>query len=232
MNDLRVACVQFQHAPGDKRHNLSVMEQFVQQAAAQQVQILLFPECCISGYWHLRRLDQHQLMELAEPVPSGESTQLLRRWSAHHGLTIGAGLVELADDGRLYNSFVVTMPDGALACHRKLHCFISEHMSSGNQFTVFDTPHGCRAAVLICYDNNIIENVRACALAGAELLLSPHQTGGCRSGSPHAMGLIDRALWDQRLQNPDAIEAEFRGDKGRGWLLRWLPAAPMTMACF
>jgi predicted amidohydrolase len=32
--------------------------------------------------------------------------------------------------------------------------------------------------VLICYDNNIVENARANALLGAEVLLAPHQTGG------------------------------------------------------
>jgi predicted amidohydrolase len=224
MKDLRVASVQFQHAPGDKTYNLSVIERFVKQAAAQQVEIVLFPECCISGYWHLRRLDRGQLVELAESVPDGPSTEKLREWSRQYQLTLAAGLVEFGDDGCLYNSTVVAMPDGSFACHRKLHCFISEHLSSGNQFTVFDSPHDCRVAVLICYDNNIIENVRACALAGAELLLAPHQTGGCRSGSPHAMGLVDRALWEGRHADPQAIEAEFHGDKGRGWLLRWLPA--------
>jgi predicted amidohydrolase len=79
-------------------------------------------------------------------------------------------------------------------------------------------------AVLICYDNNIVENVRACALQGAEILLAPHQTGGCRSGSPFAMGVIPRHLWDQRETDPLPLEAELRGDKGRGWLLRWLPS--------
>ena len=42
--------------------------------------------------------------------------------------------------------------------------------------------------------------------------------------SPHAMGLIDPELWHARHQNPAAIEAEFRGPKGREWLLRWLPS--------
>ncbi len=139
-------------------------------------------------------------------------------------LTIGAGLVEVGQDGTLYNSYVVAMPDGRSVRHRKLHCFISPHMKSGDEFTVFDLPHGWRAAVLICYDNNIIENVRACALAGAELILAPHQTGGCNSGSPFAMGVVDRQLWDHRADDPESIEAEFRGDKGRGWLMRWLPA--------
>ena len=38
------------------------------------------------------------------------------------------------------------------------------------------------------------------------------------------MGLIDRRLWDNRLADPEAIEREFRSDKGRGWLMRWLPS--------
>src|SRR5207248_11624509 len=36
------------------------------------------------------------------------------------------------------------------------------------------------------------------------------------------MGLIDRKLWDNRHADPEPIEREFRGDKGRGWLMRWL----------
>jgi predicted amidohydrolase len=38
------------------------------------------------------------------------------------------------------------------------------------------------------------------------------------------MGVIDRRLWDERHANPEAIERELRGDKGRAWLLRWLPS--------
>ena len=116
------------------------------------------------------------------------------------------------------------MPDGRIACHRKLHCFINEFLSSGNQFTVFDLPNGMKAGILICYDNNIAENARCTALAGAEVLLAPHQTGGCDSRSPHAMKPIDPALWHHRKEDPAAIEAEFLGVKGREWLLRWLPA--------
>jgi predicted amidohydrolase len=164
------------------------------------------------------------LEALAEPAFAGPSSQALMTLSRRHGMTIGAGLVEKGDDGRLYNSYLVAMPDGRFARHRKLHVFVSEHLSPGNEFTVFDTPHGCRVGVLICYDNNIIENARMTALLGAEVLLAPHQTGGCASGSPHAMSRIDVPLWENRRQNPESLAAEFRGDKGRGWLMRWLPA--------
>ena len=224
MRNVRVAAVQFQHAPGDKLANLAKIGRFVQQAAQQRAEIIVFPECCISGYWHLRKLTREELTALAEPVPDGPAARQLAALSEQHGMTIGAGLVERDGDGRLFNSFFVAMPDGRWACHRKLHVFVSEFLTPGDQYTVFDTPHGCRVGVLICYDNNLVENARLTALAGAEILLAPHQTGGCRSGSPCAMGPIDLAVWQERDRDPEAVKAEFQGDKGRGWLMRWLPA--------
>jgi len=101
-------------------------------------------------------------------------------------MAIGAGLVEVAGDGRIYNTYVVVLPDGRVERHRKLHAFESQHVSSGEAFTVFDTPWGVRLGVLICWDNNLVENVRATALMGADILLAPHQTGGTASRSPVA----------------------------------------------
>ncbi len=224
MNQVRAAAVQFQHEPGKKQANLRRIRHFAREAAGLGVDLLAFPEMCITGYWHLRHLSRDSIAALAEPVPEGDSTQILLELSARHRLTLGAGLIERSADGGLFNAYVVAMPDGRIACHRKLHCFVSEYLRSGDRFTVFDAPQGCRVGVLICYDNNLIENVRATALAGAEVLLAPHQTGGCRSRSPGAMGLIDPRLWHQRKTDPAAIEAELHGPKGRGWLMRWLPA--------
>ncbi|WP_417744200.1 nitrilase family protein [Rosistilla oblonga] len=224
MKNFRVASVQFNHLPGDKAGNLAIMRRFVEAAAGQGAELVCFPECCVTGYWHLRKLSSQQLAELAEPIPDGPTTQTLLAWAAEHQITIGAGLIEVDAAGVLYNSYVVATPAGEVHCHRKLHCFISEFMESGDTYTLFDLPNGWRVAVLICYDNNILENARACALAGAEVILAPHQTGGCNSGSPQAMSVIDRAVWDARETDPEAIEAEITGDKGRGWLMRWLPS--------
>ncbi len=224
MKNIRVASVQFQHAPGDKRANLAKVEAFVERAAEKRVGLIAFPEMCVTGYWHVRNLAREEVEALAEPVPGGPSTERLLALSRRHDMTVGAGLIERAEDGSLYNSYVVAMPDGRAACHRKLHAFEGPHMKSGDSYTVFDTPQGCRVGVLICYDNNIIENARITALMGAEILLAPHQTGGCRSRSPRAMGAIDPALWERRREDPAAIAAEMRGPKGRGWLMRWLPS--------
>ncbi|MCO8121128.1 nitrilase family protein [Stieleria sp. TO1_6] len=224
MNPLTVAAIQFTHRPGDKAFNLQRVQQLVGQAAQRDVDLAVFPEMCLTGYWHVRNLCEQQVRELAEPIQGGAMTAALLDLAKQHQMTIGAGLIELADDGQLYNSYVVAMPDGQFAVHRKLHCFISPHLASGNQYTVFDIPQGARVGVLICYDNNIGENARMNALMGAEILLAPHQTGGCDSPSPGCMGKIDPELWHRRQEDPETIEAEFRGPKGREWLRRWLPA--------
>lgn len=179
---------------------------------------------CVTGYWHVRNLGRAALDRLAEPVPAGDSVQAVACLSTRHGIAVGAGLIERDEVGALYNAYFVAMPDGQVHWHRKLHAFENGCISSGDRYTVFDTPWGVRAAILICWDNNLVENVRACALLGADILVAPHQTGGCASRSPHAMGLIDHVLWKRRVDDPAAIEAEFRGPKGREWLMRWLPA--------
>src|SRR5687767_599174 len=224
MRDIRVATVQFQHEPGNKAYNLGRVRHFVTEAARSDVEIIAFPEMCLTGYWHVSKLSRESVEALAESVPDGPCTQELIQLSREHGMTIGAGLIERASDGRLYNAYVAAMPDGRWALHRKLHEFVSEFLANGDHYTVFDTPHGCCVGILTCYDNNIIENARATALLGAELLMAPHQTGGCNSVSPHGMKPIDPAIWAQREEDPAACEAEICGPKGRGWLMRWLPS--------
>ena len=224
MRDIRVATVQFQHAPGDKAYNLGRVRHFVTEAARANAEIIAFPEMCLTGYWHVRKLSRDEVEALAEPVPDGPSSRELLRLSRENDITIGAGLIERGDDGRLYNGYVVAMPNGQFALHRKLHEFVSEHLANGDRYTVFDTPHDCRVGVLTCYDNNIVENARATALAGAEILLAPHQTGGCNSVSPRAMKPVDPVIWARRHEDPVSIEKELRGFKGRGWLMRWLPS--------
>lgn len=224
MRDTKVAAVQFEHTAGNKQANFSKIRKFVESASRQSVQILAFPECCITGYWFLRKLSGAELHALAEPVPDGPSSQTLLALSREFGMTIGAGLIEVDSQGELHNTYVVAMPNGEWRLHRKIHAFEHDEVIPGSEFTVFDTPHGCRVGVLICYDVNINENVRIEALQGAEILLAPHQTGGVTSKNPHLMGRIDHAVWDNRANNPEAIEAELRGDKGRAWLMRWLPS--------
>ncbi len=221
---IRAAVVQLEHAAGDKRRNLDSIARYCATAAEAGAQIVVFPEMCITGYWHVHGLDRSGVEALAEPVPGGASSREVLGLAKRHNLIVGAGLIERDEAGHLYNAYAVCQPDGRVDVHRKLHTFLSEHMKSGDRYTVFDTTLGVRMGVLTCYDNNLVENVRITALRGATVLLAPHQTGGTASRSPHAMSRIDPALWHNRHADPAAIEAELVGPKGRGWLMRWLPA--------
>ncbi len=58
---IRAATVQFCHRADDKQYNLSVIENFIIQAHRENVQLLVFPEMCITGYWHVPNLTTETL---------------------------------------------------------------------------------------------------------------------------------------------------------------------------
>ena len=65
MKDIKVASVQFEHAPGDKQANLDKVRRFTAEAAEQGVELVVFPEMCVTGYWFLRDLSRDELLELS-----------------------------------------------------------------------------------------------------------------------------------------------------------------------
>jgi len=221
---IRAATAQFNHKPGDKEYNLRVIEVMCRKAASEGVRIIAFPEMCVTGYWHVRKLDYGQVEALSENALTGETARKLKALSLELNMIIGAGIIEKGEDGKLYNSYIVTQPDRETRFHRKLHCFISEHMASGEEYTIIETSLGVKIGVLICWDNNLIENGRCTALLGADILMAPHQTGGCVSRSLRVLGKIDLRLWEERESDPEALRREFQSVKGAGWLKRWLPA--------
>jgi predicted amidohydrolase len=122
----------------------------------------------------------------------------------------------------LYKAHVCVDKDGVVAKFRKLHPFINPHITPGDEYCVFEM-FGWKCGILICYDNNIIENVRATNLLGADVIFMPHVTMCTPSSRPGA-GFVDPELWENRETNPTSLRLEFDGAKGRGWLMKWLPA--------
>jgi predicted amidohydrolase len=112
--------------------------------------------------------------------------------------------------------------DGLVAKYRKLHPFINPHLLPGGRHVVSDL-HGRRCGILICSDNDVVENVRATALLGADVIFMPHVTTTTPSTRPGA-GFADPELWRRRDADPTSLRAEFDGLKGRAWLTKWLPA--------
>ena len=219
--NLSIATTQFQPKDGEKAYNLSVIETFTARAKQRGADAIAFHEMCITAYTFTKNLSEKEMHELAEPVPNGPSTKRLIEIAQTYDITLLAGLVE-EDEGKLYNTYICVDRDGLKAKFRKLHCFISPYLSPGDSYVTFDLK-GWTCGILICYDNNIIENVRATTLLGAEVIFAPHVTGCTPSAMP-GRGYVEDELWQNRHNDPVPLRLEFDGPKGRRWLLRWLPA--------
>jgi predicted amidohydrolase len=222
MENIKIATAQFEHKSADKSYNLDVIENLSSQAAAVGAQAIAFHECSITGYTFARNLSKEQMLDLSELIPSGPSIKRLQHIANKYNIIVLAGLFEKDSDNELHKAYVCVDKNGLVAKHRKLHPFINPHLNPGNAYTVFDIL-GWKCGILICYDSNIVENVRATALLGADILFMPHVTMCTPSTRPGA-GFVDPKLWENREADPTSLRAEFDGLKGRAWLMKWLPA--------
>lgn len=221
MKDLKIAVAQFEPKDGDKEYNLSVIENLTAQAKEQGADVISFHELSVTAYTFLKNISQEELNALAEPVPSGNSTQRLINLAEKYDITILAGLVELEND-RVFNTYICVDKTGLQAKFRKIHPFINRHLSSGTEYVTFELK-GWKCGILICYDNNVVENVRATSLLGADVIFAPHVTM-CTPSTMPGRGFVDDSLWQKRKTDPEPLRKEFDGPKGRTWLMRWLPA--------
>lgn len=230
MNNLRISTAQFENKSGDKNYNLSVIDSLSQRAAAGGADVIAFHECSVTGYSFARHLSKEQMLELAEFIPGGESITTLTAIAKKHGIVILAGLFEKDEQDNLYKAYVCVDENGLVAKYRKLHPFINPHLTPGDAYCIFEIK-GWQCGILICYDNNIIENVRATKLLGADIIFMPHVTMCTPSTRPGA-GFVDPALWLNRENDPTSLRLEFDGMKGRGWLMKWLPSRAYDNAVY
>jgi|UniRef100_UPI00404AA3C9 predicted amidohydrolase len=222
MKKLKISTAQFENKSGDKEYNLSVIDKLAGKAATEGSKVIAFHECSITGYTFARHLSKDQMLEVAEIIPDGPSIVKLSEIAKKHDITILAGLFEKDKDDKIFKAYVCVDKNGLIAKHRKLHPFINSHINPGNSYTVFDL-YGWKCGILICYDNNVIENVRATVLLGANVIFMPHVTMCTPSTRPGA-GFVDPSLWQNRENDPASLRLEFDGMKGREWLMKWLPS--------
>lgn len=230
MEKIKISSAQFEHKSGDKAYNLSVINKLAQEAAAAGSNVITFHECSITGYTFARNLTKAQMLELAEFIPDGDSILKLTEIAKQHHIVVLAGLFEKDENDDIFKAYVCVDKNGLVAKHRKLHPFINPHIRPGNSYCVFEIL-GWKCGILICYDNNVVENVRATTLLGANIIFMPHVTMCTPSTRPGA-GFIDPKLWENRETDPTSLRLEFDGMKGRQWLMKWLPARAYDNAIY
>ena len=166
----RVACAQIPLSIGDTAGNRTNCRAAIESAANDGAQIVVLPELASSGYVFA---DRDELSSSAETRDGATITEWADLAGAF-GLTIVGGFPEAAGDA-IYNSAAVVDWSGLRAVYRKAHLWDTENrvFDRGDDLPiVVDTEHG-RVGVMICYDVEFPEWVRAVALSGADLLCAP-----------------------------------------------------------
>src|SRR5690606_13119521 len=109
---MRIGYLQFAPTFGEVARNLDLVTAHLEHVEAD---LIVLPELFATGY----QFDsQAEVMDLAEPVPDGQTTRRLAEIAARRGMTIVAGLVERAGS-RCFNSAVMVGPKGLIGCYRK-----------------------------------------------------------------------------------------------------------------
>ncbi len=227
---LVISTAQFENRSGDKNYNLSVIETLSKKAAQEGSDAIAFHECSVTAYTFARHLSREQLLEVSEIIPEGPSTSRLIEISKRNNIIILAGLFEKDKYDNLFKAYVCVDGSGLRAKFRKLHPFINPHLTPGDKYCVFEL-EGWKCGILVCYDNNVIENVRATRFLGAEIIFMPHVTMCTPSTRPGA-GFVNPDLWKNRDRDPTSLRLEFDGMKGRDWLMKWLPARSYDNAIY
>ncbi|UFR05691.1 carbon-nitrogen hydrolase family protein [Streptomyces sp. Go40/10] len=167
---MRTALLQSSGRPGSVAENLKVLDEAAGRAAAAGAGLLAAPEMFLTGY-----AIGDDIARLAEPA-DGDSADAVAEIATRHGLAVLYGYPE-RDGETVFNSAQLISADGTrLANYRKTHlfgCFERDHFTPGEQQVVQAELNGLTVGLLICYDVEFPENVRAHALAGTDLLVVP-----------------------------------------------------------
>lgn len=165
-----------------KRQNLEHQMQFVEEAAAQGVQVLCFQEIFTTPYFCAEQTTRWY--DAVERIPDGPTVRFMQDVAKQHGMVLVVPIYEEEQTGVYYNSAAVIDADGTyLGKYRKTHIphvapgfWEKFYFRPGNLgYPVFETAVG-KVGVYICYDRHFPEGARCLGLNGAEIVFNPSAT--------------------------------------------------------
>ncbi|MDQ1735293.1 MAG: 5-aminopentanamidase [Pseudonocardiales bacterium] len=166
-----VGLAQLATVAGDVTANLERCLLALHEAHEAGCQLVVFPECALSGYMFSDRATA-----LAAAVTAdGDVVATLVGGCSSLRLYCVIGVL-LTDGERLWNSALLIGPDGVVGRYDKTHVpqlGVDNFVEAGNRpYEVHETAIG-RLGLQICYDWRFPEVTRTLALAGAELVAMP-----------------------------------------------------------
>jgi predicted amidohydrolase len=168
---VKIAAVQTNPRIMAKKENLDEMLLQTENAARNGADLIVFPECAVTGYVFASR---EEAIPFMETVP-GPSTDKMAAYCKKFGVHVIFGLLE-ADGDKCFNTAVLISPQSLVGKYRKNHLpflGVDRFLDSGNiPFQVYSTAVG-NIGMHICYDCTFPESARVMALKGADILVLP-----------------------------------------------------------
>ncbi|HEY9785585.1 MAG TPA: carbon-nitrogen hydrolase family protein [Candidatus Obscuribacterales bacterium] len=172
---MRIALAQIEVSL-DKATNLNKIGHFVQEAASQGVDLLVFPEASMFGFGK----PTDNLFAASEPE-TGPFVLTLQQLAMQYQMWIMAGMFESPPAGkRVFNTvFVVDYQGRIVGKYRKIHLFDalggreSDRIQPGEGDTFVFQCRGISVAVMTCYDIRFPELARHLAVRGADVIVIP-----------------------------------------------------------
>ena len=168
MSPLRAAIYQYECRDESPAARLQRLDQML-AVHERELDLVICPELFLSGY-----NVGDKIRQLAEPR-DGPFAQAAAELAKKHRTALIYGYPEQAA-GVTYNAAACISRDGrTIAHHRKLrlpNAYEKSYFATGDAYTLFDL-HGWSIAILVCYDVEFPEAVRACAVRGAQLVVAP-----------------------------------------------------------
>ncbi len=169
-----LACVQTDIRLGDISHNLQTILATVDAAADRGAELVVFPECMLTGYGFDTR---DEAMGQARSLDDDVFAQIHDKLASKK-LFATFGFLEreannLDGESRLFNASVLTGPEGVVGHYRKVHL---PHLGVDRFVDRGDIPYrvlpanDARVGLAICYDCSFPEPMRVLALKGADII--------------------------------------------------------------
>lgn len=181
----KVAILQARAEYSNKKRNVETIVSYMKEAAQNGADILLLPECFITGY---------ELPMTYEKSISCDDEVISEICEVAREQNIGVVLTSFTK-GKTQpqnTAFVIDKSGKVLMKYSKVHtCDFADEkdVESGTEFKVCDFD-GIKIGIMICYDREYPESARMLMLKGAEIILVPND---CGSMKPRIQALSTRA---------------------------------------
>ena len=169
-NIVRVGACQTPEIIGEPLAVLEIMLRFAKEAEGKNVDLLLFPECFLTGYI----LSETYMAKYSYDFESEEFAAILKQLE-HVKPMLVFGVAE-KKSGKYYNSAVVVNGGEIVGVYRKTHLIDPNELffTPGKDYPIFEVK-GLKFGINICYDAQFPDAAKAVAAQGAQLLLLPAQ---------------------------------------------------------